>query len=119
MFSITAVSITSSAGSVFWNTSLTEAVYITHYQKPDPSKDLYSIKVLFKNVDGMIIINPLETVQSRDPVAVSGFNEQLPAQLIITTEWVNADPMRFAYGNQSWNSDSSQCSMKAYNSKKK
>lgn len=76
-------------------------LHITHYQKPDPSKDPYSVNVLLKDTDGMTIDNTLETVQSRDPVAVKGFGGQLLVQLIVTTGNVDKYPVRFAYGNQS------------------
>jgi hypothetical protein len=94
-------------------------LHISHHQKPDPSKDPYSVEVLLKDADSMIIGNTLGVVDARDPVAVSGFGGQLPVQLIVTTGGVDADPVKFAYGDQSWDSNSDQCKMGKYDSGKR
>lgn len=89
-------------------------LHITHYQKPDPSKDPYSINVVLEDADSMIIGNTLGTVESRNPIVVPGFGGQLPVQLIVTMGNVDKDPVQFAYGDQNWDSDSSQCKMGKY-----
>lgn len=94
-------------------------LHITHYQKPDPSKDGYTIEVLLKDADSMIFGNTLGVVDARGPVSVKGFGGQLPSDLVVTTGDVDDDPVRFAYGDQSWDSNSDQCSMGAYDSGKR
>lgn len=75
-------------------------LHIIQYQKPDPSKDAYTLDVQLKDADSMIIGNTLGAVDARNPISVSGFGGQLPVQLIVTAGGVDADPVKFTYGDQ-------------------
>ncbi|KAF2681924.1 hypothetical protein K458DRAFT_342944 [Lentithecium fluviatile CBS 122367] len=68
-------------------------VHVKHYQKPDPSKDQYALEV-----------------------SINDANEgKLPWTLIVNTGAVDADPVQFAYGGQTWDSnDKNRCSVGAY-----
>lgn len=81
-------------------------LHIIQHQKPDPSKDAYTLEVQIKDADSMIIGNTLGAVDARNPIPVSGFGGQLPVQLIVTAGGVGADPVKFAYGDQLWDSNS-------------
>ncbi|KAL8902721.1 MAG: hypothetical protein Q9207_004433 [Kuettlingeria erythrocarpa] len=92
-------------------------LHIIQYQKPDPSTDAYKFDIVMKDANGMVIGNTLGAQDARSPVSVAGFGGQLPNQLIVTAGAVDADPVRFAYGSQSWDSnDGSRCGMGAYDS---
>lgn len=56
----------------------------------------------------MIIGNTLGTVDARNPVRVLGFDGQLAEELVVTTGGVDADPVKFDYGDQHWDSKSKQ-----------
>lgn len=94
-------------------------LHITQHQKPDPSKDAYTLEVLIKDADSMIIGNTLGAVDARNPIRVLGFGGQLAEQLIVTTGGVDADPVKFEYGDQHWDSKSKQCKMGGYDSGKR
>ncbi len=90
-------------------------LHIIQYQKPDPSKDSYKVDVVMKDKNGMVIGNTLGAVDASNPVSIAGFGGQLPQQLVVTTGAIDSDPIKFAYGEQSWDSsDGSHCSIGHY-----
>ncbi|OAL43988.1 hypothetical protein IQ07DRAFT_605502 [Pyrenochaeta sp. DS3sAY3a] len=88
--------------------------HVTQFQKPDPSKDSYSLEVTLKDANE----NQIGGVGRSGP-SVS-LASKLPLTLEIKTGGVDADPVSFAYGSQSWDSnDSSRCKVGAYDNGKR
>lgn len=88
--------------------------HVTQFQKPDPSKDSYSLEVALKDANE----NQIGGVGRSGP-SVS-LTSKLPLTLEIKTGGVDADPVSFAYGSQSWDSnDSARCKVGAYDNGKR
>tara|TARA_R110002003_G_scaffold534_20_gene20340 strand:+ start:5851 stop:6291 length:441 start_codon:yes stop_codon:yes gene_type:complete len=90
-------------------------VHVIQYQKPDPSKDQYSLEVTALNDANE---NKIGEFKKGGPTA--SVTSKLPLTLEIKTGGVDADPVRFAYGSQSWDSnDKGRCSVGAYDNGKR
>lgn len=90
-------------------------VHVIQYQKPDPSKDDYSLEVTHVNDANE---NKIGNSEKGGPTA--SVTSKLPLTLAIKTGGVDADPVSFAYGDQSWDSnDGSRCSVGKYDSGKR
>lgn len=85
--------------------------HVKQYQKPDPSKDQYSLEVTLKDA------NENEIGSSGKVGPSVSLTSKLPLTLEIKTGGVDADPVSFAYGSQSWDSnDGGRCSIGDYDS---
>jgi hypothetical protein len=90
-------------------------VHVIQYQKPDPSKDSYSLEVTTLNDANE---NSIGSFTKGGPTA--SVTSKLPLTLEIKTGGVDADPVSFAYGDQSWNSnDKARCSVGKYDNGKR
>ncbi|KAH7079682.1 hypothetical protein FB567DRAFT_449403 [Paraphoma chrysanthemicola] len=90
-------------------------VHVIQYQKPDPSKDQYSLEVTALNDANE---NKIGEFKKGGPTA--SVTSKLPLTLEIKTGGVDADAVRFAYGSQSWDSnDKSRCSVGKYDNGKR
>lgn len=89
-------------------------MHVTQYQKPDPSKDAYSLEVAHINDANE---NSIGNFAKGGPTA--SVTSKLPWTLEIKTGGVDADPVTFAYGGDSWSSDTARCSVGAYDNGKR
>jgi hypothetical protein len=85
-------------------------VHVIQYQKPNPSKDSYALEVThLKDVNEKVIGN----FKKGGPTA--SVTSKLPLTLEIKTGGVDADPVSFAYGADSWTTnDGNHCSVGSY-----
>lgn len=90
-------------------------VHVIQYQKPNPAKDQYSLEITALNdanenkIGGVGKSGPNVSLMSKLPLTVE-----------IKTGGVDADPVRFAYGSQAWDSnDSKRCSVGKYDNGKR
>lgn len=92
-------------------------LHVTQFQKPDPSKDNYSIAAQVKDANG-VEIGSIAKTDSGSPVTV---NSKLPNPVIITTEGVDADPVLMAVGADHFGSNDQEhhCNFGAYDSGKR
>lgn len=89
--------------------------HVTQYQKPDPSKDDYSLEASLNDANE----NKIGGTDGKVGPTLS-LTSKLPLTLEIKTGGVDADPVSFAYGSQSWDSnDESRCSVGKYDSGKR
>jgi hypothetical protein len=84
------------------------SIHVTHFQKPDPSKDSYSLdlKVYDNNeneIGGSGKVGPNHSLASKLPYTVE-----------VTTGGVDADPVRFGYAGFEWDSNSPNCRTGGY-----
>ncbi|KAI9798558.1 MAG: hypothetical protein M1833_004695 [Piccolia ochrophora] len=97
------------------------AVHITHYQKPDPSKDPYSLAVSIKDANGDEI-GKLDKTEIRGPTNI---RDKLPYYLIVDPGKVDADPISVKYAGESWKTDdlypdgTGRCGVGAYDNGKR
>ncbi|KAF2281228.1 uncharacterized protein EI97DRAFT_463594 [Westerdykella ornata] len=85
-------------------------IHVTHYQKPDPVKDSYSLEIkLFDN-------NEVEIGASGRVGPNYSLGSKLPYTVEVRTGAVDADPVRFAYAGFEWDSNSPNCKTGAYDS---
>ena len=86
--------------------------HVVQYQKPDPAVDPYKLDVNIYDAAGTPVGISSGAVSS---TAVTG---SLPYTFDVGTGAVDDDPVTFAYGDQSWDSNDSshQCSVGAYDS---
>ncbi|KAF2687029.1 hypothetical protein K458DRAFT_295702, partial [Lentithecium fluviatile CBS 122367] len=90
-------------------------VHVTQYQKPDPSKDQYSLDAIIKDANE----NRIGGTDARGGPALS-LGGKLPMTVEVRTGGVDADPVSFGYGGDSWNSnDKGRCSIGAYDNGKR
>jgi len=89
-------------------------VHVTQYQKPDPSKDQYSLAVPHINDANE---NSIGSFAKGGPTA--SVTSKLPLTLEIRTGGVDADPVMFAYGADSWSSGDARCSVGKYDGGKR
>jgi hypothetical protein len=87
-------------------------IHITQYQKPNPAKDSYSLEAVLKDANDNVIGG---TLNGKVGPTLS-LTSKLPLTVEIKTGGVDADPVTFAYGGQSWTSNDKQCSVGAYDS---
>ena len=74
------------------------------------SKDGYKLDVTLTDNKDVVFGNTLGAVDARNAVAVSSFGNQLRDQVKITAGKDDTDPLGYAYGTQSWDSnDASRC----------
>ena len=86
-------------------------VHVIQYQKPDPSKDSYSLEASLNDANE----NQIGAIGKVGPTI--SLTSKLPLTLETKTGAVDADPVSFAYGGQSWDSnDSGRCEVGAYDS---
>jgi len=86
-------------------------IHVTQYQKPDAASS-YAIEIPHLNDANE---NKIGSIGKSGP-SVS-LTSKLPLTVEIKTGAVDDDPIRFAYGNQFWDSnDSTRCSVGAYDS---
>lgn len=84
--------------------------HITQYQKADPATDPYTLDaVIYDNAGGA-------HGSTNDAVSSAYITSNLPWGLTVATGNVDDDPVTFKYADQSWDSNSSQCSVGAYDS---
>ncbi|KAH7072737.1 hypothetical protein BKA63DRAFT_534445 [Paraphoma chrysanthemicola] len=89
--------------------------HVIQYQKPDPSKDQYSLAVTAVNDANE---NSIGSFPKGGPTA--SVTSLLPLTLEVKTGGVDTDPVQFAYGAQSWSSnDAGRCSVGKYDSGKR
>lgn len=87
-------------------------VHVIQYQKPDHSKDAYSLEVPRLNDENE---NEIGSFAKVGPIA--SVTSKLPLTLEFKTGGVDADPVSFAYGGQAWDSnDSGRFSVGKYHS---
>lgn len=87
-------------------------VHVIQHQKPDPSKDSYSLEAYINDNNE----NKIGGTDKAGGPSLS-LTSKLPYTLEIHTGGVDADPVSFAYAGQSWDSnDSSRCKVGAYDS---
>lgn len=89
-------------------------VHVTQFQKPDPSKDDYSLEIPHLNDANE---NKIGSSAKGGPDA--SVTSKLPFTLEITSGNVDADPISFAYGGDKWTSDDSRCSVGKYDNGKR
>lgn len=90
-------------------------LHVIQYQKPDPSKDSYSLEITHLNDANE---NKIGGVGKSGPKVSLG--SKLPLTVEVSTGAVDADPVYFAYGSQSWDSnDKGRCSVGAYDNGKR
>jgi hypothetical protein len=87
---------------------------VTQYQKPDPSKDGYSLEVARINDANE---NSIGSLPKGGPTA--SVTSKLPLTLEIKTGGVDDDPVTFAYGGDSWSSNDARCSVGSYDNGKR
>lgn len=86
-------------------------VHVVQYQKPDPSKDKYQIEISSlrdeneTKIGGVGRSGPDVTMKSK-----------LPNTIRVWTGNVDADPVKFHYGDQKWTSEDDNCSTGKYDS---
>ncbi|CAO2652646.1 Nn.00g009290.m01.CDS01 [Neocucurbitaria sp. VM-36] len=89
-------------------------VHVIQYQKPDPSKDSYSLEASLNDANE----NQIGSIGKVGPTI--SLTSKLPLTLEIKTGGVDADPVSFAYGSQSWDSnDKARCSVGSYDNGKR
>lgn len=87
-------------------------VHVTQYQKPNPSKDSYSLEANLFDANE----NKIGGTSGKVGPTLS-LTSKLPLTLEIKTGHVDADPVTFAYGSQTWTSDDkSRCKVGKYDS---
>ncbi|KAH8832495.1 hypothetical protein DL96DRAFT_1676921 [Flagelloscypha sp. PMI_526] len=93
-------------------------MHVTQFQKPDPSKDNYKLDIkLFNAVQAPIGATSGPTdAPANHPI---DFTSKLPFVMIVTAQNVDANPIKFAYAGQNFDSDAAQCSVGAYDSGKR
>ncbi|KAH7413558.1 hypothetical protein DE146DRAFT_638041 [Phaeosphaeria sp. MPI-PUGE-AT-0046c] len=90
-------------------------VHVIQYQKPDPSKGSYSLEA-----PAVKDANEHEIGNFAKGGPTASVTSKLPWCLEIKTGGVDADPVSFAYGDQSWDSnDKGRCSVGKYDSGKR
>jgi hypothetical protein len=90
-------------------------VHVIQYQKPDPSKDAYSLEVPRLND-----ANEAQIGNFNKGGPTASVTSKLPLTLEIKTGGVDADPVSFAYGGQTWDSnDKGRCSVGKYDNGKR
>lgn len=90
-------------------------VHVVQFQKPDPFKDSYSLEVTAVNDNNE---NKIGSTGKGGPTA--SVTSKLPWTIEIKTGGVDADPVSFAYGGDSWNSnDKARCSVGKYDNGKR
>lgn len=76
-------------------------MHVVQYQKPDPSKDHYKFDVLIFDANG----TPIGQVTGADATNPVDVHSNLPWVMIVSGGNVDADPVRFQYAGQDWNSN--------------
>lgn len=88
-------------------------LHVTQFQKPDPSKDTYSLEVKLYDANENLI-GWVDKGAGNDRATLMS---NLPQTVELFTGAVDADPVRFSYGAQSWDSnDGARCKVGAYDS---
>ncbi|KAF1844428.1 uncharacterized protein K460DRAFT_290108 [Cucurbitaria berberidis CBS 394.84] len=85
-------------------------VHVKQYQKPDASKDSYSLEVYVNDANE----NKIGEVGKSGPNV--SLASKLPLTLEVKTGGIDKDPVSFAYGGDSWTSDDKRCKVGSYDS---
>ncbi|KAH8823206.1 hypothetical protein DL96DRAFT_1818962 [Flagelloscypha sp. PMI_526] len=93
-------------------------IHVTQFQKPDPSKDNYKLDIkLFDSVQAPIgDSGGQKDAPANKAVEVTS---KLPNVMIVTAQNVDADPIKFAFGGENFDSNAAQCSVGGYDSGKR
>ncbi|KAI9797895.1 MAG: hypothetical protein M1833_005095 [Piccolia ochrophora] len=73
-------------------------MHILQYQKPDPSKDPYSLEVSLKDANGDEV-GRLDKTEMRAPQVIKG---KLPVEVTVNTGAEDKDPISITYGGDVW-----------------
>lgn len=95
-------------------------VHVIQYQIPEGPNNFYSIEAAIKDANGNLIFGDLAKTTATNSIGIPSF---LPYQLIVTAVLpgsvpdTDAEPLKFAYGSDFWNSDdTTRCSVGGYDS---
>lgn len=90
-------------------------VHVTQYQKPDPSKDNYSLEAKVFDANQNEIGN-----SGGKHGATLNFGSKLPFPFLIWSKNIDEDPLDFEYESVKWASnDQPRCSVGAYDNGKR
>lgn len=87
-------------------------IHVTQYQKPDPSKDSYSLEITLydgqqNNIGASGKVGPKHSLTSLLPYTV---------EVSTSARGWDTDPVSFAYADQIWTSENEQCTQGGYES---
>ncbi|KAH8824251.1 hypothetical protein DL96DRAFT_202912 [Flagelloscypha sp. PMI_526] len=93
-------------------------IHVTQFQKPDPSKDNYKLDIqLFDAVQTpMGNSGGQKDAPANAPIEVTS---KLPNVMIVTAQNVDEDPIKFAFGGETFDSNAAQCSVGGYDNGKR
>ncbi|KAH8832496.1 hypothetical protein DL96DRAFT_1704558 [Flagelloscypha sp. PMI_526] len=93
-------------------------IHVTQFQKPDPSKDNYKLDIkLFDAIQ-----TPIGDSAGPQAAPANGgvdVTSKLPNVMVVTAQNIDEDPIKFAFGGETFDSNAAQCSVGRYDNGKR